>query len=217
VAGYLAEADHWRAFNKQWAAALRDHSVPFFKAQWFAKRKKSFRSWGQDENRRQGFMDSLLMAIRNAKAISVACAIPLVAYDEIVPPGKIRNKIGSAYALCAAHCFIYSGKWAVQCGYTDPIEYVFDAGHPNRGEFNDAHQRVWDARQRQQFLVGGLNFSDEQQVLPLQAADLVAYEMAQFLSGHECRYPMREIQAMGSEDYIISAATLEKMVADHCR
>jgi hypothetical protein len=61
-----------------------------------------------------------------------------------------------------------------------------------------------------------LSFRDDQQVLPLQSADLLAYEMTQYLSGYVSRHPMSEIQEMGSEDYRISRATLEKMVADHC-
>jgi hypothetical protein len=214
VAGFIAEAEHWLEFNNQWAAALRDYSVPFFKAQWFNKRKKFFQSW--DENRQRGFMGRLLTAIRNAKTVPVACAVPVVDYDEIVKPGKIRNKIGSAYTLCAAQCFRYGGKWATKRGYTEPVEYVFDAGHKNKGEFGEAHQKFWNGEDRQRFLLGGLSFRDDQQVLPLQSADLLAYEMTQYLSGYVSRHPMSEIQEMGSEDYRISRATLEKMVADHC-
>ena len=63
------------------------------------------------------------------KPVPVACALSLKDYREIVTPGKIRNKIGSAYVLCAGECLVFSGKWATRNSYTEPIQYVFDAGH----------------------------------------------------------------------------------------
>jgi len=216
VSGFIADSNKWRRFVKEWGAALKDQGIPFFKAQWFEKRKEFFRPWGDEEERRKGFMGRLLGTITRLQPTRISFALPMKDYDDIIPPGPARTKIGSAYTLCAIKCIAMAGNWARSAGYTEPISYYFDAGHKNAREFYDAHQGNWKNEQtRDQFLVGMLAFADEKVLLPLQSADLIAYEMAQHLAGNTSRHPLKEIMKLAGEDGQFDRAILLNIKKDY--
>lgn len=217
VSGFLAPADQWIRFNTAWEQALADHSVPFFKAQWWNKHKEHFGGSGWDDKHRVGFMGRLLTTVKDIDPTPITCAIPMKDYEEIIVPGPVRNRIGSAYTLAAINCIALAGNWARANGYTEPIRYVFDEGHKNSVEFHLAHQKEWnDPEGRTRFLVGGLSFEDEKTLPPLQAADLIAYEMAQHLAGITDRHPLKEIVKLVSREALIERSTLIQMRNDHC-
>jgi len=126
VCGFVADADLWKRFSRDWARALKDHSVPFFKSQWFEKKKEFFRSWKDDRARRDGFINRLLTVIENAKPQPIGCIVQMADYEDIIKVGPIRNKIGSAYTVAASQCLIDGGRWAKESGNTSPIAYTFD-------------------------------------------------------------------------------------------
>ena len=218
VTGFLGHAQDWVQFDRQWKAALRDQGIPFFKAQWFAKRKRFFADWGDDAPRRKGFMGRLLTAIRDANVVPISVAMRMADYNHFVPPGEIRNRLGSAYTLCAEQIMLMCGNWSRGNGFADPIKYVFDAGHANRHEFEEAHRNVYqNSVERDQFLVGSLTFGDEQEIPPLQAADLLAYECIQNLGGKTKRHPMHEILKLDFQAWMFSPDQLSDMASKNFR
>jgi hypothetical protein len=74
-------------------------------------------------------------------------------------------------------CLLLIGKWAASCGFTEPIGYVFDRGNGKRLQFQRAYDRlVQNEKEVKISRVGSLSFGDDTQLLPLQAADFIAYE-----------------------------------------
>jgi hypothetical protein len=214
LGGFVAEQDHWKRFAREWEKALKDQGVPFFKAQWFEKKKKFFRSWGNEGRRRAGFLNRLLNVIEDASPQPIGGIVPLGDYNDIVKPGRVRSKVGSAYTVCAAQCFIDAGTWAKRLGHVDPVSYVFDCGHPNRGEFEIAHKTTWNnPTDRGRFLLGPLAFSDEQTAIPLQAADLIAYELARYVGGERDRDTFSRIRKLNTDQGLFSIIDRDALIA----
>jgi hypothetical protein len=81
-------------------------------------------------------------------------------------------------------------------GASGRIAYIFDAGHKNRGEFEKAHAKETEEA-RKAFMLGPLAFDNEDKIPPLQAADLLAYELAQYHQGRTNRHPLLKITQRG--------------------
>jgi len=208
VAGFVADKDSWATFEEDWNASLEDQKVPFFKAQWFEKRKEFFRD-GWDDRRRKAFMTSLISAIESARLVSMSCSVEMELFNEIVPTGKVRNKLGSAYTLCGQRCMSHAMKTAKSQSVSERIAYWFDAGHKNRYEFQEAYDKEKeDVRDRA--LLGPLTFADEQRVPGLQAADLLAYELALYQTGKQHRRALRTIVT----DPLLHTQWLREMLLD---
>ncbi|MDQ3755927.1 MAG: hypothetical protein M3371_14490 [Acidobacteriota bacterium] len=47
MAGVLAPADHWEAFEKKWKRTLQEFEIPFFHMKDFANFRKCFEGWSE--------------------------------------------------------------------------------------------------------------------------------------------------------------------------
>jgi len=88
--------------------------------------------------------------------------------------------LGDAERFCVTQCFVWVREWADRSGETE-IAYVFD-NRPHRSELN---KRVFEFFQRYHEVTkegpihNSISFLASSDVLPLQAADLVAWEYYQ--------------------------------------
>ncbi len=136
-------------------------------------------------------MNRLISAIKAAKVTPIYVTMPMEPFNRIITPGKVRTKCGSAYTLCCQKAMLLCRNYADLVGDEGKISYVFDSGHRNEGDFQYAYDI--DQKGRNEFSIGSLQFCDECNLPPLQAADLLAYECFQNLSGRTSRYPWKKL------------------------
>jgi hypothetical protein len=67
-------------------------------------------------------------------------------------------------------------KWGEEKGYREPIAYVLESGSDRQKVVNMSFQFM-DEEQRREYRIGSWTFADKRDMNPLQAADILAYEM----------------------------------------
>lgn len=196
LAGLLAADAQWSLFESEWKAALKDHGVTAFHAAHFATRKFEFR--GMEESTRQSLLGRLLDVIQRRVSQGFGCAIHVREFEAMFT-GKERAEIGSPYTLCCISCAEYVGAWAKDNCQIEPVGYFFDSGHRYAGEAFHALIAEKNNPENIEYRIGPITFDSDTKLIPLQAADLAAYEFWKWLDEHYAgkkrhgRYPLQEI------------------------
>ena len=179
VAGFVANASEWEVFSEQWSDALAKWEIKFFHMTDFENRQQQFSSW--DEPLRRERLNHLLGLIRAHTQGSIGYGIPKSSFDRILSkPAKLL--CGDAYGLAAIGCFFNAAK-AAQIPKVDGwIRYVMES----RGKGNGAVLKLYKyGSEEEKWLentrIVGLSFEDKRLYPPLQAADILAYELYKHL------------------------------------
>ncbi|MGA7806518.1 MAG: DUF3800 domain-containing protein, partial [Bradyrhizobium sp.] len=135
-----------------------------------------FRGWTRTET--DYFRHQLRTVIIESEVAAYGIACSRKDYDELIT-GDLRSVLGTPEGMCINQCLVRSLGW-VQANTFDPaMRFVFD-DRPSEvrryaGTVYDAFQR-WIAPPPQ---LAGYAFLSSKKVRPLQAADLVAWELYQ--------------------------------------
>lgn len=176
VAGYLSTADRWERFEAEWIDALRDLEIPMFHMSQFASRKGPYESW--TDARRAECSPRLRKIINDHIVASVGTTIPTEAWDRIAAP-QLPDEQGGPYGMAFWGCVLAVREMMVAGTLPEAeIAYVVESGTNLHG----AIDRVFSEMLRHD--PGGLNtgaislsFQPKQRFAPLQAADILAYEL----------------------------------------
>lgn len=94
------------------------------------------------------------------------------AYKQSVTPGAHRI-LGGAYGLAAMRCFFNVADSLSDIDPAARVAYIMDSGVKGRGQL----AKAYDLNKRQSdWRILSLTFRDEKDFVPLQAADILAYE-----------------------------------------
>lgn len=177
VAGYLATPDAWEQFETEWREALDDWHLDFFHMSEFAHRINGYKHW-TEEIRRERL--NRLFGIINSHALgSVGTVVPRALYDaKFSFDGPARQKTGGPYGL-AAYCDLMRTSELVRDLSGEPhVAYVFEKGAVGRDQFTKVFMdNLNDDESRARMRLLSLTFQDKRQFVPLQAADILAYEL----------------------------------------
>lgn len=215
VAGFLSQDALWRQFEKEWKEVLGDFKISSFHAQHFAMRKGEFRGWREPQRRK--LMASLLAVIQRRARLGFAAVVHARDFREVFK-GKDRAEIGSVYKLCCLACFTEIGEWAKKNYQIEPVAHFFDVGNKNAGEVLKTYQEVKSDPKRLDYRLGAIAFESDAVVVPLQAADLAAYELWKWLDEHYAkktrhgRYPLQEIVKLPWSIREFDKAILQEML-----
>jgi hypothetical protein len=101
-------------------------------------------------------------------------------WEELVT-GDIKAIMGDTVGHCMRSCFMQAAAWAQNNSFDPQMRFIFD-DFDNRSARQRDNKVVFDAFQRQTLpppeLVG-VSYATSQKALPLQAADLIAWEFYQ--------------------------------------
>jgi len=217
VADLIGTVRDWRWFEEEWKMVLASEGVTGpFHTQHLEGAKKAFSGW--DRRRRERLLGRLLTIIKNRACLGVAAAVSMEDYSSLIPPGDLRNQIGSAYTLCVQGVLWCAGRWAQRTGRFDEISYVLDSGHRNCEEAREAHDKTRANEQTvTEYRVGPLCFDTDDRTAPLQAADFVAYETWKHLTnkseepGRGIRYTFGQLLKLPYENRLFDRQPLQEM------
>jgi hypothetical protein len=99
-------------------------------------------------------------------------------WDDLVS-GDIRSVWGDAEGMCITNCFTKLIAWAQQFTFDPEMSFIFDS---RTKEVERRAKTVFDAYQRWIDMprLVGVSFLSSHKILPLQAADMVAWEFYQY-------------------------------------
>ncbi|HEX8274814.1 MAG TPA: hypothetical protein VF615_19430 [Longimicrobiaceae bacterium] len=195
VAGYISTVEQWSEFTVEWKEALDEFGMPdsaAFHMTDFVNRRKHFKGWTEEE--RRGRLARLIQIINRHVIASIAIVIPGAAYAAVMSD-KAKRITGGAYGLAATACFMDAAALLEPTFPTVRIAYAFESGAKGIGQIMKVFQENFnDPVQRAKLKLGGLTLAGKE-VAPLQAADILAYEMFKHLPrqlGVESRRPRLE-------------------------
>lgn len=224
VAGFLAAKDSWNEFSKEWAKALVELDIPadargvrMFHMKHFAHTLGLFKKDEWPESRRRETLAFLLEITTRHAGASVAAVVPRSLYDSLLSD-TTKLFYGSPYGL-AATTLLASVSSRVFEMHPDPwVAYVYESGAPGRDGFEKSLIRVINNPEMQEELRAlSLRFENKRQFLPLQAADILAYELhlnwRRFGTriGAHSRFPLQALSEMPHEWQHTDSSNLQQI------
>ena len=176
-AGYLMTAEQWRAFSNLWSAELKSgREIDYLRMAEANNLRGQFRGWSEAEKDRK--LESLARIIAIFQPVSFEVSVSRVECAEIVTPISPRG-LGRPHFSCAFLTMSTVGQYASRMRGQLSIGFVFDE---QDGVDNDVdmffpvlHQSLPPKVRR--CINGKPEFGDDKKVLPLQAADMLAWHI----------------------------------------
>jgi hypothetical protein len=222
----VSSVSEWGTFNRKWREvecreAFRHFHMSAFAAcrrdEWCrdcrdgktSEEEHPWRSWSS--NKRERVITKLVNIVYKYIQVGFGWAIIKEDYNDLVAP-PLRDKTGEPYTYAFACCGGQIKKWRDYRKITQPMEYVFDLIPHKEKETQIATLFVRsleydpEAATKYGFTQTGYSFKNKKLVLPLLAADMLAWATVQellhtseirLLESHESRIVCRMFEAAG--------------------
>lgn len=176
LAGYSASDITWNSFSPDWQDVLDlDPKIEYFKMSEAESLKGQFLGFSPQErtNRLNQFIDVILG--HDLQEASVA--IPMKHYREIVYPVLQKSHASPYYFAFIGIVSAFAGINRLS-GSTEPTDFVFDQQDAMETKAIRLYHRLKEKLPLRQF--GRVAYYSDREMLPLQAADLIAWQIRRF-------------------------------------
>jgi Protein of unknown function (DUF3800) len=189
AACFVSTVEQWERFNVNWKEANDAENFGTFHMADFVAKKGQFSlpEW-QDDAKRDRTLKRLIAIINLRRRVGFFGVVEKAAYDEEVPKEyRQRFKLGeNHYTFAVRMCMAKVLKWRLKYGYTEPVQFVFDRLSKGKGEITAMFDEALREGDERALLHGiskqaGWSFSSKEQVWPLQAADIFAWETLHYM------------------------------------
>lgn len=202
LGGYVSNEAGWQAFERDWRWALAQFGLSRFHMVEFAHFRGEFAGW--EEERRQACFDLLAKIIKANTLGSVATSFSRADYEATFSVEADRH-VGGPYGLAATMTFMALGDVFNKIGAYGSIAYIYEAGAIGAGQVLKTFQEnLADAGQKHALRLNSLDFKSKADFVPLQAADILAYEWNLQLArarGDNPRAFRRTLRLLGGEPH----------------
>jgi hypothetical protein len=193
--GYVGTTDAWTKFDPAWQSALDEFGAPYLHMNEFAGSVKGFDGWGDQKEKRKKFLRKLTKVIRDCELEYVAHVVNL--------RDLLRLNAEFSLSLDAEPLALYLCVLELEQSHPDEeIELIIDKlDKPQRlidkTRAIAKHESRVDEVGRNVDLRALPKFASFKCVLPIQAADFIAYEALKFnrsraIVGYETSLPLRK-------------------------
>jgi len=200
VSGWLATNALWENFVLDWRILLAKYDLPYFHMKEFAHSNGPFISWKGDENKRVNFLSRAVDTIGRNVLHGFACLVRESDFNKVNKLYHLSENMGDPYSLCARSCVADANLWLRKKERELSVEYIFERGDVGAKEL----VRIMQQHQLPVpiFRPSRDTASGEAGAIPLQAADLAAYELLKALRDVGDDAPVwkyrRSLQALGN-------------------
>ncbi len=217
LAGYVSTAENWAWFSDLWSEALAaSPSISYLKMSEARALQGEFRGWDGDARDRK--IQNLAAIIRRLRPLSIHSSVSRSSVDHILKP-VAPFVLSSPYALCFSAIMMPIAAEQARQNNTVPIDFIFDSQEGLGEEARTLYRLMRESQPeaiKSALSVDPL-FRDDKRVLPLQAADMLAWHVRR-------RYERLDSEAWFVPDYLsiedgrhiavdIEAEQLEKIAA----
>jgi hypothetical protein len=192
LGGFVADHAQWAAFSGEWQAALDEAPrLDYFKMSEAANlgaHGQFARRLGWDEKKRDDRVAAFARIIAKHTRLRVSASIRHQDWAQIasLPAVERRLAIDTPYVMLAHRLILAVAVIGDRLGVSEPCDYIFD----QQEGFSDELLKNWpDFKQNLEqsarsdlakFVGSPPIFSDEKSFLPLQAADLYAWQIRRY-------------------------------------
>jgi hypothetical protein len=173
LAGYVGTVDGWDRFDPLWSSVLEAPTkIEYFKSVQAERRKDQFDGFTIDQ--RDAKLDALIEVIRQCAERSICSRVRQKDYDEIVK-GKIPRLWDSPYYFLFSFLIGHAVLTERFQRSADQTEFVFDSDERHEGP----SRKLATNLEPYSSFTGGIakvHYQSEKLFLPLQAADLLAWQ-----------------------------------------
>lgn len=186
VAGYWFSDEQAARFSRDWNRELGKLGLMYAHMTDCALGFGQYKPLTLDQRIESGKL--LIQHIKRRSRFGFAITVNPIAYGAIM--SGIRGA-PSCYSLCLMMLFQQVSNFVAQNNFNGTIRYVFESGHASEKEarryLNEIpkHGEQWVAYTR----YGGHEFADKRKVLPLQAADMLAWQTRHYYKRTLDGYP----------------------------
>ena len=179
---------------------LTAFSVPYMRMADFAHSTGPFKLWKGDEPQRRKFLSTALEIIESQGCVSIACAVESAAFNK--RKSRLEPLFGNAYLFAARTAASMAEGYCEDRHLSLPVEYIFEAGDDRQ----DVLRQAMKSEGLPQPIFREKRATDNplRSVLPLQAADFLAYELTKGyrdLGRREVRHPLTIFDRMPEKDW----------------
>jgi hypothetical protein len=182
LAGWAAGVDQWLDFSTEWARVLKsDRPIDYFKS------KDAVSGWGQftgwEKSDRKAKISALIGVIERHVEAGFAHAIHQRDFQDVFLK-KIHPAMDSPYALSFYAMIAMVTGWQRGRGEDRPTDYVFDEQIHEAGRALEAWKFFKELADPTiaKLLGNRPHTDDEKNLMPLQAADLLAWRTRRYLA-----------------------------------
>lgn len=175
VGGAVSSVGGWKRLVPEWISVLEEFSVSQLHMRDFAHSKREFAGWTEDK--RRAFL-SRLVEIMTRDIDAYIGRVMDLPDDWRQSPLELRERLKDPYHGCFIFCVTTAMSYTKKF---DPAEQlnVVTAHHPEySGWANDVFQAMREEPGGQR--LGSLSFDTPAELVQLQTADLVAYELRHY-------------------------------------
>lgn len=177
VAGYAARPSRWQAFTREWNAVLRPTGIKCYHATDAQACQGEFRQWKPEQ---VAELASALLPIIPRYAAGLAVSIVMPDYRAAISQ---RPELETLFASPYAACFQWLVQSLLSVAQERKAKSRFSFVHETNDMRRDAQEAFYwmkaevDSRKNLVSLV----FADKAEFVPLQAADILAFEVGKRL------------------------------------
>lgn len=203
MAGFVAPGAHWEVFEEEWMNTLANAGLrDAFHMRDFAHSTGQFASWKGKETERRMLLSRLLQIIQDTRAVPIGIAVSLDAFASLTL--EQQSDFKDPYYLAFQHCT----RGAASEATFEPPEQRVNTVYALNSEFGTKEGRaeqLWRFVKRtydEGWRLGGYSSAPPDELCPLQAADLFAYELCHEFENRikrpddDMRWPLRRIMKM---------------------
>jgi hypothetical protein len=174
VSGFVSTFMRWGKLSDEWGTALAGPpKIDYFKMREAKSLQGQFRGWqGTD---RDAMVLRLGAIIKKYVLYQVYGSLRHSDYDNFVR-GKVPPLVDNPYFVCFANILNACGIIAKECPDLSRFDYVFDIQGNLSKVAASSFRELADSTGMGRVL-GGVDWRDDKQVLPLQAADYSAWHL----------------------------------------
>jgi Protein of unknown function (DUF3800) len=186
MGGCIASLEAWSAFEKEWEYVLRKYEITCFHMNHFESNRREFKKWENEPAKHKGCLADLINIMNDHIDLYIGISAN-VEDHKLSPPPK-----NDPYFNCLTTCIDHIASYVSDLPGDQRIEVVF-ADNP---EFGARVRRLYPKVRDASGMYGKLatdTYGFPRDILPLQAADIVAYETNKEWQrqANDCRRPMR--------------------------
>lgn len=208
IAGYPSDESKWKRFECEWRKCLKEHGARYLHMRELSQSRGEFKGW--PEEKRRAFLGQLISIIKSCVVFRVGAVVPYKDYQQTVGAIEPQPNRLTPFWCCFLSSISAILAYCEQRGITDGVALVFDENtQPKRhadGYFASL-QELPEIKNRHQLV--SLSFADDKEATPLQAADLLAYELNKYHRGY-VRWPLQLLNDIEGTFVVCDRQMLEK-------
>jgi hypothetical protein len=184
AACYASTVEQWKAFERNWDDAKQSANFGTFHLVDFAAGHGEFKGWSDTKKRK--VLIRLCNIINTRVEVGYAVAVPKQVYDVVIQE-QFRALCGQFhYTFALRHCATKIAVWRRKYHKAASMKYVFDqmGTHHGKGEIMAVMDAAITKSKKESEITGvppltGYSFESKTSILPLQAADILAWTILQ--------------------------------------